>query len=74
MLRTIEPGVRAWKRACLPRSTRLSTHPQVAQLMLSQNETRIRPATRPEHQNFVQPEEFMRLWGVEVCGDGCRRL
>lgn len=51
-----------------------NTNPQVAQLMLSQNETRIRPATRPEHQNFVNPEEFMRLWGVEVCGDGCRRL
>lgn len=52
-----------------------NTNPQVAQLMLSQNETRMRPATRPEHQNFVQPEEFMRLWGVEVCAaETCRRL
>jgi len=51
-----------------------NTNPQVAQLMLSQNETRMLPATSPEHQNFVQPEEFMRLWGVEVCGEGCRRL
>lgn len=52
-----------------------NSNPQVAQLMLSQNETRIPSATRPEHQNFVNPEEFMRLWGVEVCPDAwCKRL
>lgn len=52
-----------------------NTNPQVAQLTLSQNETRMAPATRPEHQNFVDPEQFMRLWGVEVCPDDwCRRL
>ena len=52
-----------------------NTNLQVAQLTLSQNETRMAPATRPEHQNFVDPEQFMRLWGVEVCPDDwCRRL
>lgn len=52
-----------------------NTNLQVAQLTLSQNETRMAPATRPEHQNFVDPEQFMRLWGVEVCPDDwCWRL
>lgn len=52
-----------------------NTNPQVAQLTLSQNETRMAPATRPEHQNFVDPEQFMRLWGIEVCPDDwCKRL
>lgn len=52
-----------------------NTNAQVAQLTLSQNETRMAPATRPEHQNFVDSEQFMRLWGVEVCPDDwCKRL
>lgn len=52
-----------------------NTNAQVAQLTLSQNETRMAGATRPEHQNFVDPEQFMRLWGVEVCPDDwCKRL
>lgn len=52
-----------------------NTNPEVAKLTLSQNETRMRPATLPEHQNFVDPEQFMQLWSVDVCPtDWCRRL
>ncbi len=52
-----------------------NTNPQVAQLTLSQNETRMPPATLPQHQDFVDTEQFMRLWGVEVCPeDWCKRL
>jgi len=48
-----------------------NTNPEVATLVLSQNETRFsRPATLPEHQNFVDPEAFYALWGVELCPEG----
>ncbi len=48
-----------------------NTNPEVAQLILSQNDTRLpRPATLPEHQNFVNPEDFFALWGVELCPVG----
>lgn len=53
-----------------------NTNPEVAKLTLSQNDTRTsRPASRPEHQNFVNPEDFFRLFGLELCPpDSCRRL
>lgn len=52
-----------------------NTNAEVAKLTLSQNETRMRSATLPEHQNFVDPEQFMQLWSVDVCPtDWCRRL
>lgn len=48
-----------------------NTNPEVAKLILSQNDTRLpRPATLPEHQNFVNPEDFFELWGVELCPVG----
>lgn len=48
-----------------------NTNPEVAQLILSQNDTRLpRPATLPEHQNFVNPEDFFALWGVDLCPVG----
>ena len=48
-----------------------NTNPEVATLVPSQNETRFsRPATLPEHQNFVDPEAFYALWGVELCPEG----
>lgn len=51
-----------------------NTNPEVAKLVLSQNDTRLpRPATLPEHQNFVNPEDFFALWGVDLCPVGsCR--
>lgn len=48
-----------------------NTNPEVAALVLSQNETRFaRPATLPEHQNYVDPEAFFALWGVDLCPTG----
>lgn len=48
-----------------------NTNPEVAKLVLSQNDTRLpRPATLPEHQNFVNPEDFFALWGVDLCPVG----
>ncbi len=48
-----------------------NTNPEVAKLILSQNDTRLpRPATLPEHQNFVNPEDFFELWGVDLCPVG----
>ena len=48
-----------------------NTNPEVAKLILSQNDTRLpRPATLPEHQNFVNPEDFFDLWGVDLCPAG----
>lgn len=48
-----------------------NTNPEVAKLILSQNDTRLPyPATRPEHQNFVNPEDFFELWGVDLCPVG----
>lgn len=48
-----------------------NTNPEVASLVLSQNETRFsRPATLPEHQNYVDPEAFFALWGVDLCPEG----
>lgn len=48
-----------------------NTNAEVAKLVLSQNDTRLpRPATLPEHQNFVNPEDFFALWGVDLCPVG----
>jgi murein DD-endopeptidase MepM/ murein hydrolase activator NlpD len=48
-----------------------NTNPEVAKLILSQNDTRLpRSATLPEHQNFVNPEDFFDLWGVDLCPAG----
>lgn len=52
-----------------------NTNPKVAQLITAKNETRIPPTPDSWNYDFVNPEEFMRLWGVEVCPpDSCRRL
>jgi murein DD-endopeptidase MepM/ murein hydrolase activator NlpD len=52
-----------------------NTNPQVAKLIVSQKETRMAPAKDSWNYDFVNPEEFMRLWGVELCPkDWCRRL
>ncbi|KDA06956.1 peptidase M23 [Microbacterium sp. CH12i] len=47
-----------------------NTNPDVAGLILSQNETRIPPARDSWNYNYVNPEDFFALWGVELCPAG----
>jgi len=47
-----------------------NTNPEVAGLIVSQNETRISPAGDSWNYNYVNPEEFFALWGVDLCPAG----
>lgn len=47
-----------------------NTNPDVAGLILSQNETRISPADDSWNFNYVNPEDFFALWGVDLCPTG----
>ena len=47
-----------------------NTNPDVATLIRSQNETRIAPTTQSWNFDYVNPEEFFALWGVDLCPVG----
>lgn len=47
-----------------------NTNPDVATLIRSQDETRILPATESWNYDYVNPENFFALWGMELCPVG----